>query len=287
MLRSVTLQETPLKLMSRNSWHFNRMSDLEENENNVRKGSEEAAGSGVSSNKADDSSWLHKTLESFSVSFDEQQRMQREVFMRTMHEMKETTNQEIARQQAEFQQFLEISKDQIIQAVRTPLFASTPMPPSSSGMMRTGQNPTSSDYDYPSAPKSHATSGWIRSSQQSSSANQTSNEGNGSNQGAIDGRFEEALRVFKAREEQHPSPYGPSSRSNSRSLKQGSLQRSPQTKLPTYDGQNDIDVFLVPFERIAGRYAWSEIEKVDSLYESLKSKAMWYVCSLLRAMTPN
>lgn len=75
--------------------------------------------------------------------------MQREVFMRTMHEMKETTNQEIARQQDLFQQFLENLKEQIIEAVRTPLFASTPMPPSSSGMMRTGQNPTSSDYDYP------------------------------------------------------------------------------------------------------------------------------------------
>lgn len=161
------------------------------------------------------------------------------------------------------------------------------MPPSSSGMMRIGQNPTSSDYDYPSTPRSHATSGWTPSSQQSSSANQPSNRGNASNQGTIDRRFEEALRVIEAREEQHPSPYVPSSRSNSRSLEQGSLQRGPQTKLPTYDGQDDIDVFLVPFERIAERYAWSEIEKIDRLYESLKGKAMWYVCSLPRAMTAN
>lgn len=71
--------------------------------------------------------------------------------MRTMHEMKETTNQEIVRQ-AQFQQFLENSKEQIIQAARTPLFSSTPMLPSSSGMIRTGQNPTSIDYDYPSTP---------------------------------------------------------------------------------------------------------------------------------------
>lgn len=75
--------------------------------------------------------------------------MQGEVFMQTMQEMKETTNQEMARQQAQFQQFLENSKKQIIQTVRTPLFASTPMPPSSSGMMRTGQNPISSDYNFP------------------------------------------------------------------------------------------------------------------------------------------
>lgn len=62
------------------------------------------------------------------------------------------------------------------------------------------------------------------------------------------------------------------------------MQRGPQTKLPTYDGQDDVDVFLVPFERIAERCAWSEIEKIDILYESLKGKAMWYVCSLPRAM---
>lgn len=40
--------------------------------------------------------------------------MQGEVFMQTMQEMKETTNQEMARQQAQFQQFLENSKKQII-----------------------------------------------------------------------------------------------------------------------------------------------------------------------------
>lgn len=176
-----------------------------------------------------------------------------------------TTYQEMARLKAQFQQFLENSKEQIIQAVRAPLFASTPMPPSSSGMMRNVQNPISSYYDFPSTPMSHATSGCMSSSQQPSSANQPSNGGHASNQWIIDRGFEEALRVIEAREEQHPSPYGPSSRSNSRSLKQGSLQKSPQTKLPTYDGQDDIDMFLVPFERVADRYACSE---VDRLYES-------------------
>lgn len=45
--------------------------------------------------------------------------MQREVFMRTMHEKKkETTNQAIAKQQDQFQQFLENLKEQIIEAVR-------------------------------------------------------------------------------------------------------------------------------------------------------------------------
>lgn len=120
----------PWKLTSRSSWHFNRMSDSEEHKNKVRRSNEEAVDSGVSSDKADDSTWLHKTLESFSFSFDEQQRMQREMFMQTMQKMKETTNQEMARQQAQFQQFFENSMEQISKAVRTPLFASTPMPPS-------------------------------------------------------------------------------------------------------------------------------------------------------------
>lgn len=35
------------------------------------------------------------------------------------------------------------------------------------------------------------------------------------------------------------------------SLEQGSLQKGPQSKLPTYDSQDDIDVFMVLFERIA------------------------------------
>lgn len=143
--------------------------------------------------------------------------------MQTMQEMKETTNKKMAWQQAQFQQWLENSKKQIIQTVRTPLFASTPMPPSSSGMKRTGQNPLSSDYDFPSTSRSHATSWWIPSSQQPSSANHPSNGDHASNQGIIDRGFAETLRVIKAREEQHPSPYGPSSRSNSRSLEQGSL----------------------------------------------------------------
>lgn len=150
-----------------------------------------------------------------------------------------------------------------------------------------GQNPISSDYDFPSTPRSHATSVWIPSFQQPSSANQPNNEGHASNQGIIGRGFEEALRVIEAKEEQNPSPYGPSSRSNSRSLEQGPLQEGPQTNWPTHDGQDDIDVCLVPFARIAERYASSEVEKINRLYESLKDKAMWYVCSLPRAMTAN
>lgn len=87
IVRDCYVQKIPWKMTRRNPCHFNRMSDSKEHDNNVRKENEEAVVSGESAGKADDSSWLHKTLESFSYSFDEQQRMQREVFMQTMQEM--------------------------------------------------------------------------------------------------------------------------------------------------------------------------------------------------------
>ena len=53
--------------------------------------------------------------------------------------MKDSTSQEIARPQAQFQLFLDESKEQIIQAVRTTMFASTPMGHGGSDMMRSDQ----------------------------------------------------------------------------------------------------------------------------------------------------
>ena len=43
--------------------------------------------------------------------------------------------------------------------------------------------------------------------------------------------------------------------------------------------------FLDPFERLAERYAWSEMEKINRRYESLTGKAIWYVCSLPWVLT--
>ena len=72
--------------------------------------------------------------------------------MRTLHEMKDSTSQENARQQAQFHLFLEELKKQIIQAVRTPMFASTLM--RHSDMMRTGQYSTPSERTSP-LPQGH------------------------------------------------------------------------------------------------------------------------------------
>ncbi|MES9903037.1 MAG: hypothetical protein ABW168_10175, partial [Sedimenticola sp.] len=51
-------------------------------------------------------------------------------------------------------------------------------------------------------------------------------------------------------------------------------------KLPKYDGSEEIEVFLTPFERLALKYGWGPCEKVDKLYESLHGKAMSYMCAL-------
>lgn len=64
------------------------MRDFGENKNNVRTGYNEAADSGVSFDKAEDSNCVHKTLESFSSSFDNvYTRMQKKVFKQTMHDI--------------------------------------------------------------------------------------------------------------------------------------------------------------------------------------------------------
>ena len=61
-------------------------------------------------------------------------------------------------------------------------------------------------------------------------------------------------------------------------------QGVPRAKLPTYDGKDEFDVFIVPFERMARRYNLSEQETIDRIYECLKGRAMWFLCSLPRDM---
>lgn len=51
-------------------------------------------------------------------------------------------------------------------------------------------------------------------------------------------------------------------------------------KLTTYDGQEDWDSFLLPFEHQARKYGWTGAERVDRLHECLRGVAVRYVCSL-------
>ena len=62
------------------------MGGNEEHENTLLKTNRYASDSGLVVSEKTEESWLHKTLESFSSSFDEQQRVQQDVFMRTLHE---------------------------------------------------------------------------------------------------------------------------------------------------------------------------------------------------------
>lgn len=49
--------------------------------------------------------------------------------------------------------------------------------------------------------------------------------------------------------------------------------------MATYDGKEDWEPFLLPFERLARKYAWTGAERIDKLHDCLHGAAMRYVCS--------
>ena len=108
--------------------------------------------------------------------------------------------------------------------------------------------------------------------------------------------FDAELRIIEERETNGPQSRGQGGTGrrgdDSRTWESGMSWRSsmidsqgvPRAKLPTYDGKEEFDVFIVPFERMARRYNWSEQETIDRIYECLKGRAMWFLCSLPRDM---
>lgn len=60
----------------------------------------------------------------------------------------------------------------------------------------------------------------------------------------------------------------------------GRAPDGPKAKLDTYDGKDDWDSFIIPFERRAVIYRWSAVERVDKLHECLRGAAVRYLCSL-------
>jgi len=60
----------------------------------------------------------------------------------------------------------------------------------------------------------------------------------------------------------------------------GRASDGPKAKLDTYDGKDDWDSFIIPFERRAVIYRWSAVERVDKLHECLRGAAVRYLCSL-------
>ena len=80
-------------------------------------------------------------------------------------------------------------------------------------MMGKAQYSIPSESNFPSTQMPHTAFGWTPKAQQSSSFNQPSNP---QDRGTNNGRIKETLHVFEAREEQRPTPYGQSSRVNSK-----------------------------------------------------------------------
>ncbi|KAM3596786.1 uncharacterized protein V6R79_020929 [Siganus canaliculatus] len=61
---------------------------------------------------------------------------------------------------------------------------------------------------------------------------------------------------------------------------QPTWQEVQRPRLATFDGNDDWDSFLLPFERQARKYGWTAAERVDRLHECLRGAAIRYVCSL-------
>lgn len=55
---------------------------------------------------------------------------------------------------------------------------------------------------------------------------------------------------------------------------QGRRDGPAPPKMATYDGKRDWRPFELQFERTAGRYSWSDEDKLDKLVESLREKAL-------------
>lgn len=76
-------------------------------------------------------------------------------------------------------------------------------------------------------------------------------------------------------------PYPDEQRLNGCSFhNQHPLQEVFRQKLATFDGSDDWEIFIMPFERQARKYGWSAMERVDRLHECLRGVAIRYVCSL-------
>ena len=56
----------------------------------------------------------------------------------------------------------------------------------------------------------------------------------------------------------------------------------PRQKLPTFDGKDNYDGFIIPFNRAARRNDWTDEEKLDRYIESLRGPASKCLSTLPR-----
>ena len=61
----------------------------------------------------------------------------------------------------------------------------------------------------------------------------------------------------------------------------------PRQKLPTFDGSNDWDGFIIPFNRAAKRLMWEPDEKLDRFIECLRGQASKFMASLSPSIQEN
>lgn len=51
----------------------------------------------------------------------------------------------------------------------------------------------------------------------------------------------------------------------------------PRPKMPTFDGKEEWNSFFTPFERLALRNNWNDMQKLDRLHESLRGVAASFI----------
>ena len=58
------------------------------------------------------------------------------------------------------------------------------------------------------------------------------------------------------------------------------VRPEPHTQRITYDGNTDWEAFIVPFERMAKRYEWSEVDQINWLFDFMYRPPLRYLCGL-------
>ena len=212
---------------------------------------------------------LSVAINEFSRTCDEQRQLQYDSFKQIMSDIRQASEFEMKKREENFQKFMEQSKLQLQSLCRPPEFTSTP-----NTNINLGQN-IDGRWD---SEMSHLSFETPRGGLTSSGSRDLPSGINGRT--SSERPFDAHLRVIEEREsrrsahnrESASEPHSGRESTTQRSTSTPDVYRGPQTKLPTYEGKEDVDVFLVPFERLAGRYRWNEQEKVDRLYECLKGR---------------
>ena len=59
-------------------------------------------------------------------------------------------------------------------------------------------------------------------------------------------------------------------------------RKGPRVKMNTFDGTTDWESFIVPFERLATSYRWTDTDKINTLFESFRGNAIRFLCTMTK-----